>query len=112
VGIDLGALAAKVEKAKKPHPDPAALSLILFSKLDKDSVKKATEAIGKVKGVDKKGTKTDEKKGEIIVKFAGGEKITASALLDALKKDGVTATLTKEKEKEGKEKEKGKKEKE
>jgi hypothetical protein len=76
--------------------------------LDKDSAKKAVDAVSKVKGVDSKETKADEKKGEIVVRISGGEKLTASTLVDALKKDaGVTASVAKAKEK-GKEKEKGK----
>jgi outer membrane receptor for ferrienterochelin and colicin len=94
--VDLGAVAAKLQKAKKPHPDPAALTLILFSKLDKDSAKKATDALQKVKGVDKAATKADEKKGEIAVRIAGGEKVTPATLVASLKDAGVTAHTSKE----------------
>jgi len=97
---------------KKPHPDPAGLSVVLFAKLDKDSAKKAEEAVGKVKGVDKKGTKVDDKKGEISVKIAGGEKaekVTLTGLVSALKEAGVAATSSKEGDK--KEPEKPKKDK-
>jgi hypothetical protein len=108
-GVDLGAAAAKVQKKEKPHPaPPGGLSLVLFATLDKDSAKKAVDAVSKLKGVDKTETKADEKKGEIVVRISGGEKLTANTLLDALKKDaGVTASVAKTKEKD-KEKEKGK----
>jgi hypothetical protein len=99
--VDLGAAASKVEKKDKPHHDPAGgLSLVLFAALDKDSAKKAVDALGKLKGVEKTGTKADEKKGEVVVRIAGGEKLTVATLVDALKKDaGVTASVAKEKEK-------------
>lgn len=93
--LDLGGVAAKLAKVAKPHKDvPGALSVVLFAKFDKASGKKAEEALAKVAGVDKKGIVLDEKKGEISVKLAGGEKVTAMSLVDALKKDaGLAAEL-------------------
>ena len=83
--MDLGAAASKVQKKDKPHAaPPGGFSLVLFAALDKDSAKKAVDAVSKLKGVDKKETKADEKKGEVVVRIAGGEKLTVAALVDAL----------------------------
>jgi len=99
---DLGAAADKVNKTTTPHSakgHPTGLSVVLFAKLDKDSAKKAEETLGKVKGVDGKGTKANAEKGEISIKIAGDQKIKAADLIEALKKAEITAAIAKEEEK-------------
>jgi hypothetical protein len=71
--------------------------LVLFAKLDKDSAKKATDALGKVEGVSGKETKADAAKGEISIRLDGKGKLTSAKLIDALKKEGIEATIAKEK---------------
>jgi hypothetical protein len=94
--VDLGAAAAKVSKADKPHADPpGGLAVVLFAKLDKDSAKKAEDAVETVKGVDKAGTKADAEKGEVIVKLTGSDKVTINDLVKALDGAGVKASTTK-----------------
>lgn len=94
---DLGSAADKVGGAETPHKGKAApgLTLVLFAKFDKEAADKAVEALGKVKGVDAKGSSAKPDRGEIHVKFSGGDKVTAKDLLDALKEAGVTATTAK-----------------
>ena len=95
--LDLGAAAKKVNSADTPHKDKVApgLSVVLFAKLDKDSAKKAEEAVAKVKGVDKSGTKANADKGEITVKLAGTDKVTVADLTKALDGAGIKASITK-----------------
>ncbi len=71
---DLGALARAVNGASTPHgsESPPALSLVLSGKkLDKDKSKEVVKALGKIKGVDAKGSRVNAKKGEILVKLTG-----------------------------------------
>jgi hypothetical protein len=99
---DIGKAADKVNKAETPHKDkghPPGLSVVLFAKLDKESAKKAEEAIGKVKGVDKKNSKANAEKGEISIKIDGKEKLKVDDLTKALDGAGIKATTTKEEEK-------------
>ncbi len=73
--------------------------MVLFAKLDKDSAKKATDALGKLEGVNGKDTKADAAKGEISIRLDGKGKLTSKKLIDALKDAGIEAALAKEKEK-------------
>ena len=71
---DLGALARAVNGATTPHrsQSPPALSLVLSGKkLDDDKSKEVVKALGKIKGVDAKGSRVNAKKGEILVKLTG-----------------------------------------
>jgi hypothetical protein len=101
--VDLGKAADKVNKASTPHKaqTPPALNIVLFAKLDKDSAKKAEDALDKVKGVDTKETKADAAKGEITVRIKGSDKVTSTILLDALKDAGIEAKLVKDDKKAG-----------
>ena len=94
---DLGAAAKKVIDCDTPHKAQTApgLSVVLFAKLDKDSAKKAEEAVGKVKGVDGKGSKANAEKGEISIKLKGNEKVTVAGLVDALDGAGIKASTKK-----------------
>jgi hypothetical protein len=96
--VDLGKAADKVNNAATPHKAqaPPAFNIVLFAKLDKDSAKKAEEAVDKVKGVDAKETKADAQKGEITVRIKGSDKVTTTMLLDSLKDAGIEAKLTKD----------------
>ncbi len=95
--VDLAAAAAKVADAQTPHRADKApnLAVTLFAKMDKDKAKAAEEELGKVKGVDAKETKANAEKGEISVRFKGDKGPKAADLLDAAKKAGVEASLTK-----------------
>ena len=71
---DLGELARAVNGASTPHgsESPPALSLVLSGKkLDKDKSKEVVKALGKIKGVDAKGSSVNVKNGEILVKLTG-----------------------------------------
>jgi copper chaperone CopZ len=94
---DLGALAKTVNTAATPHRDQSApgVALVLFAKLDGQSAQTAVKAISEIKGVDAKGSKADPKKGEISVKIAGDEKLTVPALLAALNRAGIEASVIK-----------------
>ena len=96
---DLGKIAQAVNQAKTPHRSQAApgLAVVLFADLDKDSAKAAVAALGKIKGVDGKGSQADPKKGELSVKIAGGEKVTVTNIVAALKNAGIETSTTKAK---------------
>ena len=96
---DLGATAKAVNGAKTPHrsQSPPGFALVVYAKLDKKSAEAATKALGKVKGVDAKGSKADAKKGQVSVKIAGKEKVTITDVLGALKDAGIKGSLTKPK---------------
>ena len=55
---DLGAIAKSINTANTPHKSqsPPGLAVVLSAKLDKESAEKAVEALGKVEGVDAKGS--------------------------------------------------------
>src|SRR5262245_28352318 len=98
---DLGAAAAKVADAPTPHKSKVApeLMIVLFADIDKDSAKKAEKSLDSVKGVDPKTTKADADKHEISVALTGKEKVKITDLLEALKKDGISARTEKEEKK-------------
>jgi len=97
---DLAETVKAVNGAKTPHKSqsPPGLALVLFAELDNESADAATKVLGKVKGVDAKGSKADAKKGEISVRIAGKEKVTVADVLTALKDAGVNASLAKAKD--------------
>ena len=94
---DLGAAGLAVMAANTPHKAKVAphLDLVMFAKLDKDSAKKVTEALGKVKGLDSKESKADPEKGELSVRIVGGTKVTADEISRALHDAGIAANFTK-----------------
>ena len=94
---DLGAAAKKVNGCDTPHKAQTApgLSLVLFAKLDKESAEKAEKAVGKVKGVDGKGSKADPEKGEVSIKLDGKAKVTVADLTKALDGAGIKASIKK-----------------
>ena len=96
---DLAACAAKVAEAKTPHREQAkpGMCLVLFSKLDETSAKEAVTACRKIKGVEGAACKADAAKGEIHIKLAGGEKISAEQIVQALRDAGIQAQTTKAK---------------
>src|SRR5262245_22099004 len=98
---DLGAAAAKVADAPTPHKSKVApeLVIVLFADMDKDSAKKAEKTLESVKGVNPKMTKADADKHEINVALTGKEKVKITDLLDALKRDGISARTEKEEKK-------------
>ncbi len=99
---DLIKLATAVNKAKTPHgkKSPPGLALVVLAELDKESAAAALKALAKVKGVNRKGTTANVKKGQISIKLQGldgssGAKLKISDILTALKKAGIKCSLTK-----------------
>ena len=94
---DLGAIAAKVNKAetKNHKTSPPALYLELFSKLDAKSTESCLAACKKIDGVDAKGCKCDSAAGTIMLKISGDKKVTVPQIISALKQAGVTAQVAK-----------------
>ena len=72
--------------------------MVLFAKLDKESTVAARKALAKVKGISRKGTRANVKKGQISVKISGETKISTAAILAALKDAGIEASISKAKE--------------
>lgn len=98
---DLGAIAKAVNAAPTPHKkeSPPGLALVLFSELDRKSAKAARMALGSVKGVDGKASRANAKRGVIIAKITGKDKVTVSNILAALKEAGIEASVTMPKKK-------------
>jgi hypothetical protein len=90
---DLGAVAAKINKAETPHRTKVApsLSLRLFAKLNAESAKTCMAACQKIEGLDAKMSKCDAKTGEMDLKTTGEKKVTAPEILLALKQAGIQA---------------------
>ena len=82
---NLAALGGAVNGADTPHKAQNApgVALVLFGKLDQESAKAAVAALGKLEGVDAKGSTADAKKGEIGVKLAGGKKVQVGDIVAA-----------------------------
>jgi RNA polymerase sigma factor (sigma-70 family) len=70
-----------------------SVALKVVAALDQDSAEKALALLGKVKGVDGKGSTADVETGVISVKLAGGEKLTADDILSALAEGGIKAEI-------------------
>ncbi len=97
---DLAVIAKAINSAETPHRDqsPPGLSLVLFAKLDKESAVAARKALAKVKGVSRKETRANVKKGQISVKISGEAKISTATILTALKDAGIEASISQAKE--------------
>jgi hypothetical protein len=119
--IDLHAAATKVNSVHTNHPERnrPGLFFVLFARLDEKQADRALDVVTKMRGVDRKQTKADPKKGEISIKLAGealataterptqplerdrtvqltGIKLTGPMFLKALKEVGVEAKYTAE----------------
>ena len=83
--------------ASTPHraQSPPGLSVVLFSTIDTESRKAARQALAKVKGVSRKGTQANVKRGEINIKLSGDAKVSVAGIVAALKDAGIEASIAK-----------------
>lgn len=93
---DLGAVGKAIMTTSTPDKakSPPSLDLVLFGKFDKASVKKATDALAKLKGVDVKDSNANIATGEFNVRINGGAKVTANEIHRALQSAGVWTQFT------------------
>lgn len=88
---NLSSFASTINAADTPHKGQVKPGLMLevFCKIDKKSAKTALDALGKVKGVDVKGSITNLNLGTLGVRLSGKDKVSVTDILAALKTAGV-----------------------
>jgi hypothetical protein len=89
--MDLGAVGEAVMKTNTQDKAkyPPSLDLVLYGKFDKDSAKKATEALAKVKGVDAQNSSANISAGELNIRLNGRAKVSANQLYRAHHDAGI-----------------------
>lgn len=94
---DLGACEQAIKAAQTDHKSTVEpqLNLVLFAKLDKDSIAKINQALAALKGVDAKNSMPLTTAGEINVRVVGGAKVTADQIRHALQGAGIMASFAK-----------------
>jgi hypothetical protein len=93
---DLGAIGKAVMTTNTPDraQTPPSLDLVVFGRFDKASVKKASDALAKLKGVDAKASNANTSAGEYNIRIDGGAKITANQIRHTLQSAGVWTQFT------------------
>lgn len=93
---DLGALGQAILSTRTPDKakESPALDLVVFGNFDRDSAKKAAEALAKIKGIDAKVSTANIPAGEYNIRVSGGAKVTANQIHHALQNAGVWTQFT------------------
>ena len=93
---DLGAIGEAVRTTRTPDKAqaPPSLDLVLFGKFDQATVKKAADALAKIKGIDAKDSTANISGGEYTIRVQGGAKVTANQIHRALESAGVWTQFT------------------
>jgi hypothetical protein len=89
---DLSPMAKAVSTAvpAKASKTPAALELVFYASLSKETAAKAKDELEKLKGVDARQSSLDPKRGMLTVRIDGSDHVTAEDIGKAVKAAGLT----------------------
>src|SRR5262245_61217941 len=94
---DLSKLGKAVASAKMPEKsqNAPALDLVIYAPLTKETAQQAMTRLEQLKGVDAKHSVADIKNGELNVRVAGTDHVSASDIYNAVHSAGIEAHFTK-----------------